>query len=457
MLYKFTKRNLFIIASILAGFSSASDMATAGSPRFLDEVYNAVDSHDRVTAAREIAKASKQRIRVAKGGWFPEANLSFGQGQEYIRNPNSTETNLGFTSAKIEATQLLWDFGVTSARVEKSRLGLVRSELTLLQTRQDIMLEVVRAAIEYKRAVGVLGFAKQSEQNVRRQTGLEEAKVRAGDGLSTDVLQAKTQLAGARARLIRADGARKRALNTYKRYFHSAPTDVSSFRTLDAVLRELPASVFEAVDLAKRNNPSILIASVDELMARETVREVRADQFLPRLELIGNAQIDRNVDGTAGTKEKASVKLELSMPFNLGFTSTNALSASRSEQAAATYQLADARFQVEETVLNAWQYYETARSTAELLKDQANLAAGFLDLARKERELGNRSLIDVLAGESALFNAKSDALSMEADVLIAAFEVLRTTGLLMVPESGVSSFKLRKGSGHDLWSLTSKK
>ncbi|MDP6927867.1 MAG: outer membrane efflux protein, partial [Rhodospirillales bacterium] len=54
----------------------------------------------------------------------------------------------------------------------------------------------------------------------------------------------------------------------------------------------------------------------------------------------------------------------------------------------------------------------------------------FLALARKERQLGNRSLIDVLSGETAFINATSDATSAETDVAIAVFTLLNNMGRL---------------------------
>ena len=62
--------------------------------------------------------------------------------------------------------------------------------------------------------------------------------------------------------------------------------------------------------------------------------------------------------------------------------------------------------------------------------NQVDIASEFLDLARRERQLGNRSLIDVLGGETNLINAASDAASADADVAITVFEVLAAMGHL---------------------------
>lgn len=44
---------------------------------------------------------------------------------------------------------------------------------------------------------------------------------------------------------------------------------------------------------------------------------------------------------------------------------------------------------------------------AEFLSNQVSMAANFLELARKERELGRRSLLDILNGEIGLINAQA--------------------------------------------------
>ncbi len=337
----------------------------------------------------------------------------------------------------MEATQLIWDFGATGTKIEKAKLRLAKSELSLFQTRQNVMFEVVRSAVQLRRTLGVLRYAKRSEDNVRRQTGLEESKVRSGGGYSTDVLQAKTQLVGAKTRRLHAERGKKQALISFRRYFPNMSPQSRSMDVLTSVLKELPSDVEDALAIAGRNNPKVQIALLDEQIATKTIKETKRDSYLPKLDLVGKAEYNNNVGGTAGEKQTASIKLQLSMPVNLGFTSVNKVSAFESDAEAASYKLADARLQVEEAVLNAWVKFETARASAALLRDQAALAKGFLELARQERTLGNRSLIDVLSGESAHFNALSDALSAEADVLLAAFEILKATGQLLPPEPSI--------------------
>ncbi|MEK9754532.1 MAG: TolC family protein, partial [Rhodospirillaceae bacterium] len=83
-----------------------------------------------------------------------------------------------------------------------------------------------------------------------------------------------------------------------------------------------------------------------------------------------------------------------------------------------------------EQARNAWDNLQTFQARASQLHNQANIAAEFLELARRERQLGNRSLIDVLSGETALINASSDAAAADTDVAIAVFTLLSVLGRL---------------------------
>jgi adhesin transport system outer membrane protein len=73
---------------------------------------------------------------------------------------------------------------------------------------------------------------------------------------------------------------------------------------------------------------------------------------------------------------------------------------------------------------------ETAKNNAKYLRDQAGILAKFLELARKERKMGRRSLLDVLSAEVSLNNSQSGAASAEADVVIQTYSLLQAMGKL---------------------------
>ncbi len=280
------------------------------------------------------------------------------------------------------------------------------------------------------RSNAALKFAVESEENIRRQTGLEEALVGLGSGFSTDVLQAKTQLAGAQARRAQSEGGLASALNRFKAVYGLMPSNIEELEKVPYPAAYLPQTLTQASDIAFETNPSLKNAILASDIAFEDVRIARASNFTPKIEGSAERKFKKNVGGTIGSEQETLAKVEMTFDFNLGFTAINTLRASESDLSATTYTAADTRRTIEEQVRNAWQQLDTAKKTASHLSNQANIAAAFLELARNERQLGRRSLIDVLSGETNLINAKSDALSAETDVIIAAYGLLAATGQL---------------------------
>ena len=79
-----------------------------------------------------------------------------------------------------------------------------------------------------------------------------------------------------------------------------------------------------------------------------------------------------------------------------------------------------------------WDGLSTAQKNAEFLTNQARISGEFLELARKERQAGNRTLLDVLNGETAFINAQSDAIAARIEVLINSFTLLSLMGGLSI-------------------------
>lgn len=104
--------------------------------------------------------------------------------------------------------------------------------------------------------------------------------------------------------------------------------------------------------------------------------------------------------------------------------------AAEHQLSSAEYTLESLKRDIEKDVRNSWQKFVTLDATADILQNQADISAAFLDLARKERRLGTRSLLDVLAGETTYINSVSNAVSAKIAKKSAAFELLYAVGIL---------------------------
>jgi adhesin transport system outer membrane protein len=169
-------------------------------------------------------------------------------------------------------------------------------------------------------------------------------------------------------------------------------------------------------------------AQLAAAIARQDTLKSDSDGYYPTLDAVAASEYKDDDAGTVGGQIDQSIKLQLKYAFDFGFTARNSLKAARSGQSAAEQRYGDTRVSIEEQVRNAWNNLQTAQATAEFLRNQANIAGEFLELARRERQLGQRSLIDVLSGETALINSNSDAASAETDVAIAVYQLLAAMG-----------------------------
>ncbi len=389
-----------------------------------------VTDHDRVRAARQDLESARRGIREARGEFFPELGVDTDHGGLRQINPRTNDVTRLFSNYDVSITQMLYDFGQTDAQVESARKGHDRAGVDLSSIRQTLLLEGVTAYVNVLRFHRQLAFARQSEQNIKRQTELEDARVEQGAGFSTDVLQAKTQLAGAEARRVQSEGALINAQTVFHALFRRFIPDPDGLELPPAPDVLLPRSLEDAIKIAVKENPGLASARLAADVARANLKQTRADEYFPRIQAVIENSVGMNADGTLGTATEQQARVELSFPFNLGFTSIDFVEGSRAALRAEEYRFGDARRGIEEQVRLAWQNLITARANSQILNNQANIAEQFLDLAREEREAGRRSLLDVLEGETNLINAQSDAVGAEADLSIAAFSVLSALGRL---------------------------
>ena len=400
---------------------------------FSEQLRTLVDTHKRILATKATVDSLTEGAIVSKKAYWPEVSVTALTGHESRKNIEGTlDTGLGASEFDASITQPLDWWNSKRAAYEIAGLQLEQGKLGLEQTIQSVILEAITATIGLNTATLIEEYARQSVSNIKTQAQLEDARVAKGSGLSTDVLQAKIQLAGAEARLTLATGALKQAINRYRAVFGYEPPDRSALPAVTLPLSRIPTSKDECVKLALENNFQIRSLRSAEEVARTSVKQTVADQFRPSLNFIVDSKVKNNISGIRGSTNEWIAKLEMKYTFNVGGSSLNSLNSSEYNLSASSNQLQDATNLVEEQAKNTFEQYEIAQQNAAFLDNQANIASEFLALAREERRLGTRSLIDVLSGETAEINALSDAEGAKSQVAIAAYTLLFILGELDV-------------------------
>jgi TolC family type I secretion outer membrane protein len=391
---------------------------------------NLLNNHELIHAAEQRRDRAMFLLRASKGDYYPKIDVKANIGPEWVNPIIGDNKNLTRTYGEARINQLITDFGGTTGKIDQSELVLAIEKENLNGVRQDVLLNGITSYLGLIRADKTLEFAEQSEGNIKTQTGMEETKVKYGAGLSSDVLQAKSQLASAKARVALNQGDLAIADHRFKAvYGYSGKNMVNEYTLPSNQNENLPNTINEAVALAWRNNPR-LIATKLEIERFIQEKRINKSKNYPKLNAFAEAYYRDDYRGAEGVREEAVLGAELTYNLYNGGSDAARVEAITREIIEARDRFTETRKLVEEEVSNAWQGLLTARERFKYLRDQAVIVGEFLEFARKERKLGKRSLLDVLAGEVDHLDAQSNAVAAGIDIHVATYRLFHAMGAL---------------------------
>jgi len=391
-----------------------------------------LNNHKTVLATKNDIKAAELRVKQSKGGFFPSLDVTANYGHEnIIKYGPGNNTQLMARDATAKLTQTITDFGLTKSTVKTSRLSLKQTQATETQIKNDILLRAITAYLRVIQSRESVRYAIQSVANIKKQTELEDAAVTAGGGLTSDVLQAKTQLAGAQARLIQFEGVLATSRHEFEYVFNSFPDDLNTLVLLKSVFDKLPNTLEEAEEITMKNNPSLISARITEDIGKEAINTAKSSLY-PTVKGIVSHSEKQDFGGVVGFKRETSAKLDFAYPLNLSLSEYAGKNAAVESYIATSTRIRDQEDMIKQMLRTTWDGLKTAQQNAQFLTNQARISGEFLELARQERQAGNRTLLDVLGGETALINAQADAIAAKIEVLINSYTLMSLMGDLSI-------------------------
>ena len=423
-------RYLFIISFLFLALKplNSQDLEAGSDFDLISSLESVVKNHKLIEASMIDSKAAELRVKQSEGGFYPSLDVTANYGHEnIIKYGPGNNTQLMARDATAKITQTITDFGLTSSTVKTSKLSLKQSLALEKQIKNDLLLRALTAYLRVIQSRESVKYAIQSVANIKKQTELEDAAVAAGGGLTSDVLQAKTQLAGAQARLIQFEGVLDAAKHEFEYLFGFFPEKINELRLTQPIFDQLPESMEETVEKTMKNNPSLMAARVAEDIGKEAINTARSSLF-PTIKGIISHSEKQDFGGVVGFKRESSAKIDFSYPLNLSLSEYAGKDAAVESYLATSTRIRDQENMIKQMVRTTWDGLDTAQKNAQFLTNQARISGEFLELARKERKAGNRTLLDVLGGETALINAQADAIAAKIEVLINSYTLLSLMG-----------------------------
>lgn len=409
---------MFLLAPVVAGADEANIKAV---------VQEALLSNPEVLSRWRAYESSVNERDAAKGGYKPRGDLTLGAGIERRDDP-ILKKNYGRTSGSISLTQMLYDGFATRSEIGR----LDHASMVRLFEVQDASEAVARdAALAY---VDVLRYRKLvalSEDNYVQHRAIFkqiESKVKASAGRQVDLEQASGRLALAETNLLTDTANLHDVSARFQRLAGYAPPEVMSAEL--GLADGLPADSSEVVQQAEQRNPQIK-AAIENIHAANFALVGRDAPFRPRVDFRLRDDFGENINGVIGGHNTAVGEFLLTYNFYNGGSDVARQKQFLSDRDQARELRDKACRDVRQTVVIAYNDTRKIREQLAFLDQHQTATEKARDAYRKQFDIGQRTLLDLLDTENELFDARRAFVAAQHDLNNAVIRTQAGMGSLL--------------------------
>ncbi|NVK32785.1 MAG: TolC family protein [Gammaproteobacteria bacterium] len=415
---------------VLASIISAALTGTAQANAFADKIDHILENHQLAKMVRADTDTARYQLGIENAAKMPTLSLRAGTGTHEIDRDTGISGNFAPSSASISLNHTLYDFGQRKSRINAAQAILQKEEVETSVQLQNLMLAAVEAQLNLLKAQVKLDAALSAERNIRRQANAESQRVNSGAGYASDLLQITAQLASAEAERLAAQGELEQAKYRYEAVFVTDSVNMDEMVTLKAPASHLPDSLEAVEALVLEQNPDLMAAHARAGVASREYDAARLKELMPRIDLSLSSSYFDELDGAEGERRDTKAEISIAWDYSLGQKADRVVSAARSASTSAAEKADYVKVQALEEARNAWKNYETANKRVATLNKQVRIARSYLSTVKQERDLNRRTLPDVIAAETQLTAARSNAAQAGVESVLSAYRLLRATGKL---------------------------
>jgi len=445
---------MFLSRSLLAGATAValvlSPMA-ARAETLTEALASAYANNPDITSALLSVKSTAENIALSKSAKLP----TIGLGVDYTHSANLAGGE--FNSSQSIAvggtySHRLFDNFQSDAEIEQARALTEVSAQALRNAEQNVLLSVVEAYMSVVRDTQLVQLRQESVEFFRAQVKSTQDRLEIGEGTRIDVSLAEARLAQGVASYTAAVTSLQSSRASYERWVGHGPKNLNQNFRFGAML---PKSLDEALAIGDAQHPAILTAYAQVRAAQAGTDAARA-AFGPTLDLIGNIGATSTFgNGQSSTVPAGSVRLSLSIPIYAGGALGASVRRANLDQIRSEVDAQSARNQVREAIITSWATMQNA--TAQIESAQSAVQSGQLVLEGiiQERDVGQRTTLDVLNSQAELTTAREALISASASRIIDSFTLVAAVGRLSAQDLGLP-VEIKSADGYiakveDVW------
>lgn len=377
------------------------------------------------------ARAAADAYGSSQGRLFPTVTAGVAANHALsLATPGRPPIERSQYGPSISLAYTVLDFGGRSGAIDVTRQTAVAFDFTHNATVENTILQVEAAAF---------GFLSTRAQRDAQKTSVELASAaldaanerhRVGLATIADVLQAQTARSQAQLVLETLEGTLQVARGTLAVAMGvpaNTPFEIPDVPAADSV-HFVTESVDSLIALAVRNRPELASARAQAAAASSQIRVARSG-YLPAL-TIGATGANNASNVSTFSGRTYSLNVGVQMPVFTGFSNQYDVAAA-SEQ----YQAAQARAEAtkQQVIQQVFTAYYTLRTATNRVRTSADLLASATQseiVARERYREGVGSIVDLLVAQSALANARAQAVDVRWQWRAALAQLAHDVGVL---------------------------
>jgi outer membrane protein len=381
-----------------------------------------------LAAAHAELEAAQELYPQALAGWKPTIDAQASIYHSDIDNSNFGNADGTTTKdASLNIEQPLFRSGRTIAQTERAQSSIQAAEHRYRRIEQDILLGAARAYINILSDRKLYVLRQDNERYLEEERRATQEKLASGFLTVTDVKQAESRLARARAETLQAA---RRLEDSYAQF-----TQITGMESVDTFY-------YPAEDETLLNNIDTIIAAAEssnpELQEKMFIQEaaehnidVNFREYFPQI--FAFASYNRQYDPQPGIVDKTENKtigLRATIPlYNAGLT------ASRTREATSTaaqrmQETRETRRKILAQIRTEWDSYTKSRAEADMRRIEMAAAEEAKAGVQEEAQLGERTILDVLDADQDLLTSKAALIEAKRTALQARYSLLSLIGAL---------------------------
>jgi TolC family type I secretion outer membrane protein len=421
----------------LAGNSMPGETQPSGQPSSLAQaVRQAIDYNPQIGMALARAREARAGIGVATSALLPQlegrvaagpgigGNYQTASGADFF-DPKQTTGSMR-SEVGVSARQLLYDFGATQSRVDRSQATYQSETERALDQSDDIAQRVADSYVKIREQQQLITLATENVTELRRIAKLVQDNETNGNATKADTKRVSARLAEAEQSLSDAQLELQIAVDRFQILVGRKPGTLKSAPDLS---RHIPPGPAQALELAEARSPRLQAIRASIRAARSEIDAIKGEGK-PTVNLEGD-YLSKGYSGYGKTSElDARGVIALRYKFADG-----GLNRSRIEEAAGRLQAEEFRLLYEKDQLSGdlRQSYQAIASS----RGKTSMINTGLEASEKARALyleqfggGKRTLLELLDVQASWYLARRNQITNQHEEMRAVYAILRSMGRL---------------------------